>query len=118
MFVYLVTIILSYSCTILSLPVSLPHSISRVPRAVFDIIPSHTAVSEDTYSSKVFISGSSCPCPDGNSQCVLDQNFECKKTLNILPSKESVFSGHHKRHRRKMLKKLFKKWIQEGGKHS
>ena len=85
--------------------------LTRVPRAVFDLIPRH-------HQTKVFISGSPCPCPDTGGECILDADLECRKTLQILPSKAKLFSAHYKRHRRNKLKKLFKKWIQQGGQHS
>ena len=89
--------------------------VSRVPRAVFDLIPSHKEAS----SRKVFVSGSACPCPeDTSSECILDHDLECRKTLDSLPGKELIVSAHYKRHRRNKLKKLFKKWIQQGGEHS
>ena len=89
--------------------------VGRVPRAVFDLIPSQ----KDATNRKVFVSGSVCPCPeDTGSECILDHDLECRKTLGSPPGKELIFSAHYKRHRRNKLKKLFKKWIQQGGGHS
>ena len=117
MFTYLLLIVTVYPFLTQSMPVIHPVSHSRVSRAVFDMIPSHTAYKH--HHSKVFISGSPCPCPKpGHTECVLDHQLQCRNTLNILSSKEVLFSGKYRRHRRSRLKKMFKKWIEEGGKHS
>ena len=119
MLLLLVICVLGHSVYIHSLPVQHSDSdldkLGRVTRAVFDLIPSQ----KDATNRKVFVSGSPCPCPeDTSSKCILDHDLECRKTLATLPSKEVIFSAHYKRHRRNKLKKLFKKWIQQGGEHS
>ena len=91
------------------------HILSRAPRAVFDLIP-NTRVQhreDKRVQGKVFISGSPCPCPEG--ECVVDHDLECRRILNILHSKETLFSTQRQRHRRHRIKKLFRTFIRQGG---
>ena len=83
----------------------------RQPRAVFDLIPKQNSTKE----SAIPMPGPGLPssCPEEDTECVLDENLKYKKTLNILPGKEIVLSGQHRRVRRKRIKKLFAKWMKQ-----
>ena len=89
--------------------------LSRAPRAVFDLIPNTRVQSREDkkLQDKVFMSGSPCPCSGG--ECVLDHDLECRRILNIIHNKETIFSKQSQRHRRHRLKQLFRTWIKQGG---
>ena len=113
MSVILIISVLSYSSIVNLSPVPQENPV-RVACAVFVLIPH-----KNTQTRKeVLKPGSPCPCPEEDQDCLLDQDLECRKTLNIKQTEEIVISLHYKRHRRRKLKKLFKKWIQQGGDHS
>ena len=83
----------------------------RQRRAVFDLIPRQNSAEESAIPMPG--SGLLSSCPEEDTGCVLDETMNYKKTLNILHGKEIVFSGQHRRVRRKRIKKLFAKWMKQ-----
>ena len=69
----------------------------RHRRNVFDLIPNYSGIKMSHLELP-------CSCQDKYTNCFLDENYKCWNTFNLHPRRQ-------RRVRRKMLEKLFAKWM-------
>lgn len=100
----------------------------RVARAVFDIIPTVDPTMGDAglHNIEERQAGDSCECEDSeNLMCFLDTKLKCRVSLQMEPDSswatmkklgtEGTMArrGKFKRNKKKQLRKLFAKWLEQ-----